>query len=78
MTGGLPGKSLGGWAVDQAELLAHVLRTLERLKIAYMVVGSVATGAYGEPRMTQDIDIVISVSTEKAARRSTCATSPAS
>lgn len=61
--------------MDQAELLAHVLRTLERLKIVYMVVGSVASGAYGEPRMTQDIDIVISVSAEEAVRL--CAAFPA-
>lgn len=61
--------------MDQAELLAHVLRTLERLKIAYMLVGSVASGAYGEPRMTQDIDIVISVSAAQAARL--CAAFPA-
>lgn len=53
--------------MDQAELLAHVLRTLERLKIVYMVVGSVASGAYGEPRMTQDIDVVVSISAEEAA-----------
>lgn len=61
--------------MDQSELLAHVLRTLERLKIAYMVVGSVASGAYGEPRMTQDIDIVVSISAEEAAQL--CAAFPA-
>jgi hypothetical protein len=29
------------------------------LGITYMIVGSYASGSYGEPRMTQDIDIVI-------------------
>ncbi len=36
-----------------------VVGVLEELHIPYMVVGSFASGAYGEPRMTQDIDIVV-------------------
>lgn len=54
--------------MDQTDLLAHVLETLERLKIAYMVVGSVASGAYGEPRITQDINVVLSINPEEASR----------
>ena len=44
--------------MEQHELLAHVCRLLERLGVRYMVTGSQATIAYGEPRFTNDIDIV--------------------
>jgi len=47
--------------VEQPELLAFTIDALERLGITYMVVGSIASGAYGEPRLTQDIDIVIEI-----------------
>jgi hypothetical protein len=36
--------------VKQLELLVFALKTLERLQIPYMVVGSFASGVYGEPR----------------------------
>lgn len=45
--------------MEQIELLRHLLDALERLGIPYMVVGSLASAAYGEPRMTQDIDVVV-------------------
>lgn len=38
-----------------------VLEKLENQKIDYMVVGSIASIIYGEPRMTKDMDIVIQV-----------------
>ena len=47
--------------MEQAELLRRVLEVLEEMKITYMVVGSIASGAYGEPRLTQDIDVVVSL-----------------
>ncbi len=40
------------------DLLAHVVQTFERLRIPYLVTGSVASMAYGEPRLTNDIDVV--------------------
>lgn len=43
----------------QIEFLAQALRTLEQLQIPYAVVGSYASTAWGEPRMTRDVDIVI-------------------
>lgn len=43
------------------ELLENVVRVLERLHIPYIVTGSVAAMAYGEPRLTNDIDIVADV-----------------
>jgi len=44
--------------VEQLDLLRYVVETLEQLTLRYAVVGSFASGAYGEPRFTQDIDIV--------------------
>lgn len=45
--------------MEQSDFLCRAIEILERLKIPYLVCGSVASGAYGEPRMTRDIDIVI-------------------
>jgi hypothetical protein len=45
--------------MDQAELLRSVVAVLERLNVPYLVTGSVATIYYGEPRFTNDIDIVV-------------------
>lgn len=47
--------------MNQAELLRYVVETLETLGVDYMVSGSQASIYYGEPRMTQDIDIVADV-----------------
>lgn len=43
------------------DLLAVAVGILERLKIPYLVTGSVASMAYGEPRLTNDIDIVADI-----------------
>ena len=43
------------------DLLAQVVETFERLRIPYLVTGSVASMAYGEPRLTNDIDVVAGV-----------------
>src|SRR3972149_1008315 len=51
----------GECSVRQIELLRFVFAALERLQIPYAVVGSFASGAWGEPRMTRDIDVVIRV-----------------
>ena len=45
--------------MEQAELLGYLIDVLENLGIPYMVVGSMASMAYGEPRLTQDIDVVV-------------------
>jgi hypothetical protein len=45
--------------VEQVDLLGHTVQVLETLAIPYMIVGSFASSVHGEPRMTQDIDIVI-------------------
>jgi hypothetical protein len=43
------------------ELLARVVETFQRLRVPYFVTGSVASMAYGEPRLTNDIDIVADI-----------------
>jgi len=43
------------------ELLAKVVAVFEQLEIQYLVTGSVAAMAYGEPRLTNDIDIVAGI-----------------
>ena len=45
--------------MDLSELLERVARTLEGLSIPYLVTRSVATITYGEPRFTNDIDVVV-------------------
>lgn len=44
--------------MEQLELLKFAAQALERLSIPYAVVGSYASSVWGEPRFTQDIDIV--------------------
>lgn len=44
-----------------ADLLSEVIGRLERLAIDYMIGGSTASSAYGEPRTTRDVDIVVEV-----------------
>jgi len=49
------------------ELMQRVADACERLGVAYWVVGSIASMAYGEPRFTNDVDIVVDLSLEHAA-----------
>ena len=43
--------------MEQTDLLRHTADALERMGVPYLVVGSIASIAYGEARFTQDIDI---------------------
>jgi hypothetical protein len=45
--------------VEQTDLLKYAVDVLERLKIPYAIVGSFASGVWGESRFTQDIDILV-------------------
>ena len=45
--------------MEQSELLHFVVSVLERLGLRYFVTGSTVTIFYGEPRFTNDIDIVV-------------------
>lgn len=43
------------------DLLLHILRPLNATGISYMVTGGVAAIIYGEPRLTNDVDIVATI-----------------
>lgn len=45
--------------MDQAELLRYLLDALDRQRLEYAITGSHATMAYGESRLTNDIDVLI-------------------
>jgi hypothetical protein len=45
--------------MEQSELLIYLCRHLERIGIRYLITGSQATIAFGEPRFTNDIDVVV-------------------
>src|SRR3954452_22947491 len=47
--------------MEQSDLLKYLANTLERLGIPYLLTGSMATIAYGEPRFTNDIDVVVAM-----------------
>lgn len=51
--------------MGQSELLAFAAAVLERLRLEYFVTGSSATIFYGEPRLTNDIDIVVCLSLDR-------------
>lgn len=51
--------------MDQDELLRLAVGALEALEMPYLVTGSIATIFYGEPRFTNDIDIVIQVTPDR-------------
>ena len=55
--------------MEQSDLLRYVVDTLETLGIRYFITGSHAAMQYGEPRLTNDIDVVV----ELAPRCGTCA-----
>jgi hypothetical protein len=45
--------------VEQSELVAYATELLDRINVTYMLVGSMASMAYGESRFTLDVDIVV-------------------
>lgn len=50
-----------------AEVLKELFSLFENCEIEFMVGGSFASGAWGEPRHTNDIDIVARIDTARAA-----------
>jgi hypothetical protein len=48
--------------MEQSDLLRYVCELFERLDVRYFVTGSQATIAFGEPRFTNDIDMVADLS----------------
>jgi hypothetical protein len=53
--------------VRQQEFFEHVIRSLEKIGIPYMVTGSVGAMLYGEPRLTNDMDLVVRLTVESVA-----------
>ncbi|MBW1911530.1 MAG: hypothetical protein JRJ11_18660, partial [Deltaproteobacteria bacterium] len=49
------------------ELLQKIVDVFEYLQIPYLVTGSVASMAYGEPRLTNDIDVVAGIEEQHVA-----------
>lgn len=47
--------------MEQHELLLYVVACFEKLRIPYLITGSMASMAYGEPRFTNAIDIVADI-----------------
>ena len=45
--------------MEQHELLLFVVEIFEKLRIPYFLTGAIASIAYGEPRFTNDIDVVV-------------------
>jgi hypothetical protein len=52
-------RSLGDVALQAADLLRYLVSVLEDLDLPYALVGSIASMAYGEPRATLAIDVVV-------------------
>lgn len=50
------------------DLLAYLSRALEELGLPYAVGGSLAAMAYGEPRYTRDLDVVVALRPEDVPR----------
>jgi len=51
--------------MEQDELLRRIVETLESLDLPYLITGSIATILYGEPRFTNDIDVVVQLPAER-------------
>jgi hypothetical protein len=47
--------------MDQADLLRYLLDALERLGLEYAITGSHASMAFGESRLTNDIDVLVAL-----------------
>ncbi len=47
--------------IDTLKIFLMILQRLEEAQISHMVVGSIASMVYGEPRLTHDMDLVVDV-----------------
>jgi len=51
--------------MEQDDLLRFAVEALQSLGLRYLVTGSIATVLYGEPRFTNDIDLVVILSADR-------------
>jgi hypothetical protein len=58
--------------MEQHELLLYVVRRLEEAGIKYLITGSMAAMIYGEPRFTNDVDIVVEIHESDISRLKEC------
>ena len=61
--------------MEQSDLLRNLVAVVEQLDLRYFVTGSIATIFFGEPRLTNDIDVVIDLPQSRTAEF--CAAFPA-
>jgi len=54
--------------LDITEFLKLMLETLESAGVEYLIGGAIAEWAWGEPRATQDLDLVINLPIEAVVR----------
>lgn len=60
-------RSREGLPVEPSDLLHHIVDVLERLRVEYAAVGSIASSYYGEPRFTNDVDILANIRRDQVA-----------
>ncbi len=58
--------------MEQHELLRYIVQRLEDAGIKYLITGSIASMVYGEPRFTNDVDIVVEVHEDDIASLKGC------
>ena len=51
------------------QLACAIFKAAESLDIPHMAVGAIAAGAYGIPRATKDIDLLVSIDSKKGIRQ---------
>lgn len=51
--------------MEHHDLMRLLAETLERLELRYLITGSSTTITYGEPRLTNDIDVVVELPLSK-------------
>lgn len=61
-------RKCGGRRMDHSEFVTRLVRSLETLGIPYMIAGSVGSTFHGEPRTTNDVDVVIDPTPEQLER----------
>ncbi|MFM7425925.1 MAG: hypothetical protein ACKO7W_13195 [Elainella sp.] len=57
----MPGDEGMTWIQDSTEITARLHQILTQLGIPYYVTGGVVAIAYGEPRTTRDVDLVLAI-----------------
>jgi hypothetical protein len=50
----------GDWPIEPNDLLRYLAGVCDAMKLRYFVTGSMATIFYGEPRFTNDVDVIVS------------------